>query len=50
MTNTRAGYPGLTLLFIIILPWIYSLPLALASAEMGSAFVDNDGIPLKFDN
>jgi len=40
------GYPGLTLLFIVVLPWIYSLPLALASAEMGSAMPDNDGFVL----
>jgi len=29
--------PGMTLLFILIVPWLFSVPMALASAEMATA-------------
>lgn len=36
--------PGLTLLMIIVLPWIWSVPMALVAAELGSAVPEAGGL------
>jgi len=41
-----AGYPLVTFLCILIIPWIWSLPMALMVAELGTAMPDNDGYVL----
>eukprot|EP01116_Phalansterium_solitarium_P011529 TRINITY_DN27248_c0_g1_i2.p1 TRINITY_DN27248_c0_g1~~TRINITY_DN27248_c0_g1_i2.p1 ORF type:complete len:601 (-),score=185.68 TRINITY_DN27248_c0_g1_i2:304-2106(-) len=39
----QAGYPLYTLIGLIVVPWLWSLPLALMCAELSTALPDNDG-------
>lgn len=44
--DTGSGFPLATFLCVLIVPWLWSLPLALMVAELGTAMPDNDGYVL----
>jgi hypothetical protein len=39
----RGAYPLLCILFVLVLPLLYAIPLALITAELGCMFPTNDG-------